>query len=155
MRRLLLLALILLASGSDAQAKPKNCITKAEQTVEWQIRHAIRLREFAWRCDEKPYSAGTLDIWKRVDEKNAAKFQQMRDSRAKVFEREFPEKHKTYIENWNGRIIIRYRDYYLSDIDCKQTKKQLQDIDKNGFNSFTKLAARYKPEVLMDYRICQ
>jgi hypothetical protein len=149
-----LLFVLLLVGSAPAFAKPKNCMTKAEQTTEWQIRHAIRLREFAWRCDEPPYSAGTLEIWNRIDEKNATKFQQMKDARAKIFEREFPEKHKVYLENWNGRIIIRYRDYYLSDLDCKQTKKQLQDIDKTGFNAFLKLAAKYKPEVLMDYRTC-
>lgn len=152
--RILLAFLLAAGWGGDALAKPKNCITSAEQTVEWQVRHALRLREFAWRCDEKPHHAGTWEIWSRIDQKNAAQFQKMKDARAKVFEREFPEKHKVYLENWNGRIIMRYREYYLSDIDCKQTKKQLEDIDKKGFNAFTKMSARYKPEVLMDYRVC-
>ncbi|MBF0270051.1 MAG: hypothetical protein HQL44_15820 [Alphaproteobacteria bacterium] len=152
--RFLLILILLLLQASPAFAKPKNCMTRAEQTSEWQIRHAIRLREFAWRCDEPPYSAGTLEIWKRIDEKNAAQFKKMTDARAKVFEREFPTQHKTYLENWNGRIIIRYRDYYLSNIDCAQTKQQLLDIDKKGFGAFTKMAGKYKPEVLMDYRIC-
>lgn len=154
MMRLALILLLSLSMAAPAQAKPKNCFSKAEQTVEWQVRHGIRLREFAHRCEEPRYNAGTLEIWKRVDEKNAAQFQKMRDARAKVFEREFPEMHKEYLENWNGRIILRYRNYYLSDVDCKQTRKQLEAIDKTGFNAFVKMAAKYKPEVLMDYRLC-
>ncbi|MBF0355690.1 MAG: hypothetical protein HQL43_10695 [Alphaproteobacteria bacterium] len=150
-----LLLVALLAVPSLAFAKPKGCMTKAEQTVEWQIRHGIRLREFAFRCDEPPYNAGTLAIWRRIDATQTGQFQKMTDSRAKTFEREFPQTFKSYIEAWNGRIIMRYRDYYLSDIDCIQTKRQLQDIEKKGFKAFTTLSARYKPEILMDYRTCQ
>lgn len=154
MTRTALIFLLSLTLIGPAQAKPKNCFSSAEHTVEWQVRHGIRLREFAYRCDEHPYNAGTLEIWKRIDEKNAAQFQKMRDARAKTFEREFPTKFKEYLEAWNGRIIIRYRDYYLSDVDCAQTKKQLEEIDKKGFPVFVKIAAKYKPEALMDYRKC-
>ncbi|MCC7168251.1 MAG: hypothetical protein IT565_11845 [Rhodospirillales bacterium] len=157
----LILAAFVLASApawAQAKAKGKNqargCFTKPEQAAEQQVRQGVRLREFAWRCEETPYLAKTLELWTGIDKKFGKDFAKVTETRQKAFQREFPESWKTDLEVWNGRIVLHYRHLYLSKRACVEARNQLEQIDKKGFKTFQAIAAKAKPDVIMDYKIC-
>lgn len=147
-------------SPALAQAKAKGksqargCFTKVEQAAEQQVRQGIRLREYGWRCEQSPYAAKTLELWTTIDKKFGKDFAKVTETRQKAFEREFPDSWKTDLEVWNGRIVLHFRHLYLSNRACAEAKSQLVEIDKKGFKTFQAMAAKAKPEVIMDYKVC-
>jgi hypothetical protein len=152
----LLLAFLILPGESWAQkaGKPRECFTKPEHEAEQQVRQGIRLREWSAICDIEPFKAGTWPLWSKIDNKFGKDFAKVTESRAKAFEREFPETWKQQIEVWNGRIVLHWRNRSLLPRNCTELKKQLEQIDKKGFSAFKAIAAKTKPEVRMDYKIC-
>jgi hypothetical protein len=148
--------------GQAQQAKPdaknkgkqKRCFTKAEHAGEGELRYGIRLREYAWICDARPFSAETWETWTAIDEANKDRFIKLTEDRKKAFEREFPDNHKALLAAWDGRIVMHYRYHPMNAVMCDDLSEQLDDIKAKGWKEFQKLAKKNKPEVMLDYKVC-
>jgi hypothetical protein len=157
MRRSLILFLLLslLPTQVLAEAKARNCFTKAEQTAEQIVREGLRLREGATGCDGPPWKMHTLSLWMSVDQRLGSRFAAQTRIRKKAFQREFSDDADNRLEMWNGRIVLHYRNYPLSDVYCAGVKDMLDNALKKGWGAVTRSAARGADEVKMDYRYCE
>lgn len=143
-----------LFSSSAVAAKPKICFTKAEEGAEMLVRGGLRLREGAAGCDGRPYDMHTQPLWDQIDQKFGPKFKQQTDLRRKAFEREFSKDVENNVQAWDGRTVLYFRNYPLSQVYCVQIKKNLEDFLKTGWGSFAKTAKLYRIEVQDDYKLC-
>ena len=148
-------ALSLFASSAFAAGgKPKICFTKAEEGAEMLVRGGLRLREGAAGCDGRPYEMHTKPLWDQVDQKFGSKFKQQTDLRRSAFVREFSKDVENHVQAWDGRTVLYFRNYPLSQPYCAQVKKNLEDFLKSGWPSFAKTATLYRIPVEDDYRVC-
>lgn len=138
-------------SAGAQQAKIKGCFSRAEQAAEQQVRHGIFLREAAARCDAQPYSAGTLSMWTGVNRQFGERFARQTDVRRKAFDREFPHDD---IGTWDGRLVMHFRYYPLSQGYCQDVRNQLRDVQAKGWGAFVKQSVKSRGEVLLDYKVC-
>ena len=142
-----------------AQAASKGCFSKQEEQAEQIVRDGVRLREGAIGCDDRPYLAGTLVLWRQVDQRFGAQFNQQTKIRQTAFQREFADDADNTLEMWNGRIVFHYRHYPLSDTYCGSVKLMLQSMlqgsNAKGWGILVKQAGYGKDEVSMDYRLCE
>jgi len=151
----LLTALSLFASSASAAgSKPKICFTKAEENAEMLVRGGLRLREGASGCDGRPYEMHTQPLWDQVDQKFGPKFKQQTDLRRKAFVREFAKDVENREQAWDGRTVLYFRNYPLSQVYCVQIKKNLEDFLKTGWGGFVATAHLYRIQVEDDYRPC-
>jgi len=159
MRRVAALAAVLafgmaLAPPFQADAKPRGCFTKAEQTAEEVVRYGLRLREGGRGCDGEPWNAGTLPLWEAVDKQFGDQFRQQTDTRRKAFEREFENDAENKLSQWNGRIVFYYRNYPLSQVYCATLKKDLAALPNKPWSNFVKRALIAHNDVRMTYQPC-
>ena len=151
----LLTAISLFASSASAAGpKPKICFTKAEENAEMLVRGGLRLREGAAGCDGRPYEMHTQPLWDQVDQKFGPKFKQQTDLRRKAFVREFATDVENHVQAWDGRTVLYFRNYPLSQVYCVQIKKNLQDFLKTGWAGFITTAHLFRIQVEDDYRVC-
>lgn len=158
MRRALvaaLVAVVLFPHWAFAQGKTRGCFSKAEEAAEQIVREGLRLREGARGCDGSPWNKGTLALWDDVDRLFGPRFAAQTAIRRKAFEREFKDDADNRLERWNGRIVMHFRHYPLSDIYCGSIKTMLEQIRKRGWGVLQKQATKAQDEVTMDYRPCQ
>jgi len=154
MRALIALVTALSLFSGSAFAKPKICFTKAEENAEMLVRGGLRLREGAAGCDGRPYEMHTQPIWDQINQKFGPKFKQQTDLRRKAFVREFANDAENRVQAWDGRTVLYFRNYPLSQVYCAQVKKSLEDFLKTGWESFAKTARLYRIQVEDDYRAC-
>ncbi len=153
-RAALLLLLCLLPHLALAQGRPMECFTKAEQRAEQMVREGLRLREGAIGCDGPPWRAGTRPLWDDIDRRFGGQFAAQTRVRERAFRREFAKDAENRLQMWNGRIVMHFRHYPLSETYCAGIKDVLQKMQKGGWRAFTGLAAKAKDQVKMDYRPC-
>lgn len=154
-----MLALLVSAPAfAQSKAKPKGkergCFTKQEQAAEQAVRHGIFLREIALRCVDPPWSFATEGQWREVDSRFGPDFARETEARRKAFEREFPANYQSLLEVWDGRLVMQYRHAQLSRRGCQDVADQLKAMLDRGFATFRKQAAKVKPDVRFDYKIC-
>jgi len=152
----LLTVLSLAASSVEAAGgpKPKICFTPAEENAEQLVRGGLRLREGANACDGRPYEMHTQPLWDQVDQKFGPKFKQQTDIRRGAFVREFSKDAENNEKAWDGRTVLYFRNYPLSQVYCVQIKKNLEDFLKSGWGGFVKTARLYRIPVEDDYKPC-
>ncbi len=152
------LALALLLSLSPpftlALGKPRGCFTRAEQGAEEMVREGLRLREGAIGCDGPPWYAGTKPLWEEIDQRFGQRFAAQTGIRRRAFQREFAKDAENRLQMWNGRIVMHFRNYPLSETYCAGIKDVLQKMRRGGWGVFSRLAGMAKDEVKMDYRPC-
>ena len=153
----ILTAFSLAASSVQAAGggpKPKICFTPAEENAEQLVRGGLRLREGAAGCDGRPYEMHTQALWDQIDQKFGAKFKQQTDIRRGAFLREFSKDAENNERAWDGRTVLYFRNYPLSQVYCAQMKKTLENFLKSGWNGFANTARLYRVPVEDDYRKC-
>ncbi|MTJ80885.1 MAG: hypothetical protein F8N37_07705 [Telmatospirillum sp.] len=149
-----LAALMALPADAMAQAAAKGCFTPAEITAEQIVRVGLRLREGARACGEKPWNAGTQGLWDQLDQRFGRQFAAQTAVRQKAFQREFSDDADNRLEMWNGRIVMYYRHYPVSEVYCGEIKSQMEKVMKSGWSAVTKAAKASGDAVRMDYRPC-
>ena len=157
MKRIVALAAILAFAAAPlpvAEAKPRGCFTKQEQTAEEVVRYGLRLREGGQGCDEAPWLDRTRPLWDAVDSQFGPQFRQQTETRRQAFIREFENDAENKLSQWNARIVIYYRHYPLSQVYCDQLKKTLTDVTKKPWGAFVKQAAIAHNDVRMTYTPC-
>jgi hypothetical protein len=151
----LVLGLWLSPAVAMAQAaKPRGCFTTAEQTAEQIVREGLRLREGARGCDGRPWRMGTASLWQDVDNQLGPRFLAQTNIRRKAFTREFKDDANNRLELWDGRIVMHFRHYPLSEIYCSEIKDVLGEAKTRGWAAIRAHASKSKEEVKMDYRPC-
>jgi hypothetical protein len=157
MRWLLSLFVIvsLMPAVAQAQANGSGCFRKAEQTAEQIVREGLRLREGARGCDGPPWNMRTLALWEEVDKRFGARFAAQTQIRQKAFQREFSDDADNRVDMWNGRIVLHFRHYPLSEVYCAGIKDMLEQTLKKGWGVLQRSAAKGAGEVEMDYRPCE
>ncbi len=155
MYRLLALLLIccFLAAPASAQ-KARECFSKAEETAEQNVREGLRLREGALGCDGQPWNAGTRALWEDIDRQFGPRFAAQTKVRERAFQREFADDADNRLGMWNGRIVMYFRNYPLSNLYCRDIRAMLLEMQKRGWGYFTVQAAKARDVVKMDYRPC-
>jgi hypothetical protein len=144
MTKLIRLHVVIIALSAQlwADAKEKLCFTPQEETAEMMVRGGLRLREGALGCDGRPWEMHTKPLWDQVDKKFGYQFRQQTNIRRAAFTREF----STDVENrealWDGRTVLYYRNYPLSQLYCKEIKTSLDTMLKSGWTAFAKQAAK-------------
>lgn len=151
---ILALILCLLPDWAYAQAKSRGCFSKAEETAEQIVREGLRLREGARGCSEPPWSMPVKSLWDDVDRRFGPRFAQQTNIRRKAFQREFADDADNRLERWDGRIVMHFRHFPLSETYCEAIKTTLEDVQKRGWSVLQKQAAKGVDEVTMDYRPC-
>ena len=149
----LILAASILAAPS-AWAKPKGCLGAREETAEQVVRHGVRLREGAQRCEALGFATGAAERWRALDAQLGEQFAAQVAVRAKAFDREFGELAEQELRNWDGRIVGYFRNRPLSQIYCGGIQTMLTEAGAKGWVGFKKQALRERGEVRMTYRIC-
>jgi hypothetical protein len=150
----LLWALSPFPAQAAAQPQPRGCFTRGEHTAEEMVRYGLRLREGARACNAAPWYAGTQSLWDQVDKKFGAQFAAQTKTRKAAFVREFTDDAENRLGQWNGRIVMMYRNYPLSPELCDEIKTSLEGMLSKGWNSFARQAVKSKDDVKMDYRVC-
>jgi hypothetical protein len=151
----LMTALSLFASSALAAGpKPKVCFTKAEENAEQLVRGGLRLREGAAGCDGRPYEMHTQPLWDQIDQRFGPRFKQQTDIRRAAFVREFAKDAENNERAWDGRTVLYFRNYPLSQVYCAQIKKSLEDFLKTGWKGFVNKARLYRIPVEDDYKLC-
>jgi hypothetical protein len=148
------LALLAMMVPPPAFAKPKGCFTATEESAEQMVRQGLRLREGARGCDSEPWDAGTLPLWQQIDQQYGPQFAHQTEIRKNAFVREFSNDAENKLSEWDGRIVIYFRNYPLSDLYCGQIKSMMAAIQKGGWPAFTKQAGRSGDVVKMNYNPC-
>lgn len=146
--------LIPLAVWAQSGQNAKGCFTKAEMAAERIVREGLRLREGALGCDGPPWSKGTKPLWDDIDGKFGQRFQAQTRTRAKAFQREFADDAENRLQLWDGRTVMAFRHYPLSDDYCDDIKQTLQDMQKKGWTVLDTRAGKERIPVEMDYRSC-
>jgi len=141
---------VLAQSGANALG----CFTKAEMAAERLVREGLRLREGALGCDGPPWEKGTKPLWQDIDSKFAQRFQAQTRTRAKAFQREFADDAENHLTQWDGRMVMYFRHYPLSDDYCDSIKELLQEVQKKGWSVVDSRAGKDRIPVEMDYRSC-
>lgn len=139
---------------AQAAGQERGCFTKAEETAEQIVRLGLRMREGAKACDGPPWNARTQSTWEQLDQRFGSQFAAQTAVRRKAFQREFADDADNRLEMWNGRIVMHFRHYPLSDVYCTSIKDMMQQTLTKGFGSLKKNAAKGADEVKMDYRLC-
>ncbi|HXP97276.1 MAG TPA: hypothetical protein VN809_11225 [Telmatospirillum sp.] len=157
MRRLFSLFLIasLIPAPALAQTQERGCFTKAEQKAEQIVREGLRLREGAKGCDGPPWGLHTLSLWTSVDQRFGPQFAAQTRVRKSAFQREFSDDADNRLDMWNGRIVLHFRHYPLSEVYCAGIKDMLDNTLKKGWGVVARSAAKGVDEVKMDYRLCE
>jgi hypothetical protein len=150
----ILLLLALLPAVCFAQAAPKGCFSKAEETAEQIVRFGLRLREGARACEGKPWDAHTGALWDQVDQRFGPRFAQQTEVRRRAFVREFSDDADNRLDRWNARTVMFYRNYPVSEVYCAEVKGQMEHLLKAGWSVATKASKVAADAVRMDYRIC-
>jgi hypothetical protein len=138
-----------------AQAAPRGCFTKAEETAEQIVREGLRLREGAKGCAEAPWRQQTLSLWNSLDQRLGPQFAAQTLIRQKAFQREFSDDADNRLQMWNGRIVFYFRNYPLSEVYCAGIKDMLEQMLKKGWGALKSKAGKGADEVKMDYRPCE
>jgi hypothetical protein len=154
MRALSLILAAAILTASPAWAKPKGCFTKREEIAEQVVRHGVRLREGAQRCQELGFSTETGARWRAMDDLLGEQFSTQVGVRAKAFGREFGEAAEGELRLWDGRIVSYFRHRPLSEIYCRALDEMMDEASARGFNGFKAQALRERGEVRIQYRIC-
>lgn len=154
MRSLRAALVVLLLLPSAAEAAPRGCFSPKEAEAIQMVRHGVRLREGATRCQEENYTSGSLALWQKVDQMVGSQFKAQTDMRREAFRREFEDWAAWNLSVWDGRIVHHFRFRSLSKELCTDIADMLKDIDTRGWSAFTKQAAKLRNEVRIDYRIC-
>jgi hypothetical protein len=149
-----LLVLCLTSADALAQAKPRGCFTKAEESAEQLVRGGLRLREGALGCDGPPWEAGTRPLWEQIDRQFGSRFARQTQIRQRAFEREFAKDAENRLQVWDGRIVFHYRHYPLSATYCANLKDMMEKMLRVGWAVFARQAATARDEVKMDYKPC-
>ena len=149
-----LLILSMLLAVAPAQAKPRGCFTKTEETAEQVVRQGLRLREGAKLCDGDPWRVPTLRLWTAIDQQFGAQFANQTQIRKAAFQREFEKDAENHLTQWDGRIVNYFRYYPLSPEYCVSIKNILLETQKKGWGAVLLHASKSKDEVRMDYRSC-
>lgn len=152
-RRAALLTLLLLLSP-QAGAEPMKCFNTKEAEAIQMVRHGIRLREGAMRCQEDGFTQDTIALWRKVDGAVGPQFKAQTDMRKAAFEREFEKWAAWNLSVWDGRIVHHFRYRPLSAELCGDLAGMLKEIDQKGWPAFAKQATKLRNEVRIDYRIC-
>lgn len=156
MRRLLILSSILAATAADpAWAKPQRCFKAKEATAEENVRHGVRLREGAARCDSMGLTAGSNEAWQAINEAVAPQFKAQMDIRTAAFGREFESNAEQQLTHWNGRIVMHFRHRPLTAPYCQNLAANLKELRDKGWPAFIKQAKLEAGEIKMDYKICR
>lgn len=142
------------AAQAAAQPKSHGCFTMVEEVAEQIVREGVRLREGAAACDETPWNMGTRPLWVAVDKQFGPRFAAQTAIRQRAFEREFAGDAGNRLDQWNGRIVMHFRQYPLSALYCRGIKDELQQFQRRGWKYFTNQAAKAKEAVHMDYNPC-
>lgn len=151
--RAALIAVLLLPSA-EAGAAPRNCFSPKEALAMQMVRHGIRLREGAMRCQEAGYSPGAVELWRKVDGAVGSQFKEQTDLRREAYQREFEKWAEWNLTVWDGRIVHYFRYRPLSRELCGNLSTMLKEVDEKGWKAFSKQADLLRNEVRLDYRIC-
>ncbi|GEM_PF-874670 len=151
----LILIVSLLMPAPPAVAAPRQCFTPKEAESIQSVRHGIRLRESALRCQEEGYASDTLALWRRVDQAVGSQFKAETDLRREAFQREFESWADWNLSIWDGRIVMHFRNRPLSRELCTNIATMLKDIDTKGWAAFTKQATKLRNEIRLDYMVCR
>ncbi len=143
------------AAWAQAAGRPRECFTKAEESAEQIVRLGLRLREGAKGCDEPPWNMQTQGIWEQLDSQFGARFAAQTAARRRAFQREFADAADNRLEMWNGRIVMHFRHYPLSEVYCGSIKDMMQKTLGKGWGVLQKNAVKGADEVKMDYRLCE
>jgi hypothetical protein len=149
-----LLLIVSLASALPAEAKPKGCFSKAEETAEQVVRQGLRLREGARGCDGDPWNQRTQAAWDDIDKRLGSQFAAQTKTRKAAFQREFDKDAENHLSEWDARIVTHYRQMPLSPIYCRDVKKLLTEVQKKGWSALLKQAAKGSDQVKMVYKSC-
>lgn len=155
MRCLALSLLCLALAAGPALAKPKGCFSGKEEVAEQVVRHGIRLREGAWRCEELGFAAQTMADWRVLDAQLAEQFAAQVAVRSKAFEREFEGQAQQQLRLWDGRIVGYFRHRPLTESYCRRLTDMLSEPRSRGWPNFKKQALAERSEVRIDYKICR
>lgn len=148
------LSLLTLVEPVWAATKPRGCFTAPEISAERLVRQGLRLREGANACNGNPWNYKTLPLWTDIDTRFGWRFAQQTKIRKGAFIREFDKDAENRITQWDGRTVMFYRTYPLSDEYCAGVKKQLLDMQKSGWAVFVKAASVAPEEIKTIYNPC-
>ncbi len=148
------LVLLLLLPSLESAAAPRGCFTPAEAEGSQMVRHGIRLREGAMRCQEEGFTTDTVALWRKIDKAVGSQFKTHTDRRREAFQREFEDWAAWNLSVWDGRIVHQFRYRPLSRELCTDIADMLKDINDRGWAAFAKQAAKLRNEVREDYHIC-
>jgi len=161
MRRIVTLSVLALTvlggpvPASAAGAKARGCFSEAEARAEMTVRHGLFLREAAKLCEEAGLTPGIGAQWADVDKRFGRDFKLNTDLRRAAFAREFDKRAPTTQLVWDGRLVMLQRHAPVTQGQCNDAKRMLQEIQKGGFKVFSKQAAKDNDDVVLDYKVCK
>jgi hypothetical protein len=115
----------------------------------------LRLREGARGCAGPPWGLNTQSLWTSIDQRFGPQFAAQTRIRRGAFQREFSDDADNRLDMWNGRIVLHFRHYPLSEVYCAGVKDMLDNTLKKGWGVVARSAAKGVDEVKMDYRLCE
>lgn len=154
-RAVILVLVPMLLFAAPSPAAPMGCLTDREAQAEQAVRHGVRLREGAWRCEALGFTTDTIAAWQAADAVLGQRFAAQTELRRRAFVREFEKRSETELARWNGRILGHFRHRPLGEAYCQRLAGQLQEAARGGWRAFQAQAGRERPEVAMDHKLCR
>ncbi len=156
MRRFVALMLApVLMLAAPAAAQPQGCLTAREAQAEQAVRHGVRLREGAWRCEALGFATGSIAAWRAAEAVLGQRFAGQTEVRRRAFVREFENGAAAELARWDGRIVSYFRHRPLGEAYCQRLADKLHETARGGWRAFQTQAARERPEIEMDHRLCR
>ncbi len=149
------LILILLLPSPHAAAAPRKCFAPKEAEAIQAVRHGIRLRESALRCQEEGFAPDAIALWRKIDQAVGSQFKAATNLRRESFQREFEDWADWNLSIWDGRIVMHFRNRPINRELCTNIAAMLKDIDSRGWPAFTKQATKLRDEIRLDYMVCR
>ncbi len=143
-----------LAAAGPAAAKPKGCFSAGEARAEGLIRHSVRLREGAWRCDKMGYTTGAYARWQDLAAQFAEPMAAEVEKRARAFGREFEAEAAARMRTVDARDLQYFRYRPLTQSYCRHLDGMLAEIGRGGWGALRRQAASERTEVGAEYRRC-
>jgi hypothetical protein len=155
LRAACLILTMLLQPVAEADAAPRKCFTPPEAEAIQTVRHGIRLRETAARCQEDGFSPEAQAVWQRIDTAVGSQFKAATDLRRSGFQREFESWADWNVSVWDGRIVRFFRHRPINRELCRNIDAMLKEVDTKGWVAFTKQATKLRDEVRIDFVVCR